>query len=412
MKSKNKRSLKCKEVFKECGDDDLSTKVAIVQTLLPEGLRAFYEMMKKEVDEIVGPKSVPVFHGRYRWGNSPGWVHLGDQKVHVRVQRVRDVNAKREIKLRSYEHYQEPRIVNDQVLMKVLLGLSQRRYMDAAMKIPETFGIAPSSVSRRFIRASAKRLEQLENRDLSGYDIVAIVMDGKYFGEADMIVAVGVTIEGEKVILGFVEGGSENHTLIGNFLQKLKDRGLQTDKEILFVTDGSSGMIKGIEKVFGKDVNMQRCQFHKTENVMSYLPKKHQGEVRRKLNRAYAGEDYDEAKKRLDVLVKELKLINKHAANSLLEGLEETLTLHRLGVNIELGKSFRTTNMIESVFSQVGQFTDRVDCWKNSSQRQRWLAASLLEIEKRINRVQGHRNLPLLRQAMKRQSPQMQKLAA
>jgi transposase-like protein len=401
--------LKSKEVFDQT---DFSTKVTMVQTLLPLGLQAFQEMIASEVEELIGAKSKPGKNGVYRWGNASGWIYLADQKVKSPIPRVRDTKRKAEMELKTYQAFQNPRIADNQVLKRVMMGLLQRRYEEAALTIPEAFGIAPSSVSRTFIRATSRRLEEMMNRDLSIYDIVAIVMDGKYFAEADMIVAVGITMTGEKVVLGFVESGSENHKVIKDFLYGLIDRGLKKDREILFVTDGSKGLHKGIEMVFGSKGIIQRCQWHKTENVISYLPQRRQDEVKRKMRLAYASETYEQAKRKLGALKNELRLMNQSAANSLEEGLEETLMLHRLGVFKELGISFKTTNMIESVFSQVGQFTDRVDCWKNSSQRQRWLAASLLEIEKRLRKVKGYKHLPMLRQKMESQSLQMQRLCA
>lgn len=410
MKIKNRRSLKSKEKTLCLGSEGPSTKSTIVQTLLPLGLDMFCKMMRAEVKKIT---SQPDDEGtRYRWGKKRGWIYLGDQKVHVKVQRVRDALENEEVPLKAYQELQDPRVVDDQTLKKVLMGLSQKRYDEAALKIPETFGIKPSSVSRRFIRASAKKLEELMNRDLNQYDIVGIVMDGKYFAEADMIVAVGVTLSGDKIILGFIEAGSENQRVVEDFLRGLVERGLKIDREILFVIDGSQGLRKGIENVFKEKAIVQRCQWHKTENVISYLPQRHQDEVKRKMRLAYANETYEKAKQKLFSLRKELMLLNQSAVSSLDEGLEETLTLHRLGVFKELGTSLRTTNMIESVFSQVGQFTGRVDCWKNSSQRQRWLAASLFEIEKRLRKVKGHKHLPKLRWVMEARSRQIQSLCA
>lgn len=409
MRVKTKCSLKSKEVF---GEENISTKVMLVQTLLPLGLKAFQEMMSHEVEELVGLKNKPGKNGIYRWGKTSGWIYLADQKVKSLVPRVRDMNNKAEMGLKTYQAFQNPHIADDQILKRVLMGLSQRRFEEAALTIPETFGIAPSSVSRTFIRATSKSLEELMSRDLSCYDIVAIVMDGKYFAEADMIVAIGITMIGQKIILGFIESGGENHIVTRDFLNGLIDRGLKVDHEILFVVDGAKGIKKGIEAVFKDKAVIQRCQWHKTENVISYLPERHREAVKSKMRVAYASENYEQAKRKLEALKKELKLINQSAANSLEEGLEETLTLHRLGVFKELGISFKTTNMIESVFSQVGQFTGRIDFWKNSSQRQRWLAASLLEIEKRLRKVKGLKHLPMLRQKMESQSLQMQRLCA
>ncbi len=382
------------------GLNEQDSRISLIQMLIPIGLRAVQEELEKEIQCLAGPRYSRQSEQYYRWGRNDGWVHLGDQKVHVEVPRLRDrVSGKEEV-LKTYKALQRPQIMQDQVLARIISGLSHRNYEEAALTTAESFGISRSSVSRQLIRASAKKLEELLNRDLSCEDIVAIFMDGKYFAEMNMIVALGVTLEGKKIILGFVESGSENQKVISQFLNSLKERGLKTDQEILFVSDGAKGLLSGIQAAFGERGIIQRCQWHKMENVVSYLPKKHREMIRQKMKKAYHSEDYNQAKSRLNLLHKELKLLNESAAKSLEEGLEETLTLHRLGVFKELGSSFKTTNCIESVFSQVGQYTDKVDSWKNSNHRQRWLACSLLKIEPCLRKVKGHKYLPMLRQSM------------
>lgn len=268
--------------------------------------------------------------------------------------------------------------------------------------MPETFGIKKSSVSRKFIRASAKQLEAFLNRDLSGHDIVAIFIDGKFFAENEIVIALGVTITGEKVLLGFVETSTENHKVCKDFLNGLKDRGLKLDQEILFIIDGGKGIHKGIREVMGQSTLIARCQWHKRENVLSYLTKERRPEWKRRLQAAYEQTSYDLAKKALGALKQELRQINVSAAASLDEGLEETLMLQRLGMFEKLGKSFKTTNCIENVNKSLGVYTDRVDRWQNSDQRQRWVATALLEIKPRLNCVMGHEHLKELREAMKR----------
>jgi len=256
-------------------------------------------------------------------------------------------------------------------------------------------------VSRRWIRASAKKLAALNERDLGKYDIVAIFLDGKHFStDHEIVVALGVTITGEKVILGIVETSTENYVVCRDFVRKLVERGLGVEDPILCIIDGGKGLHKGLKEVLGEQAVIQRCQWHKRENVLKYLPQSRQGEFRRRLQDAYEQPTYDEAKKQLNKIKTELRGLNLSAVNSLEEGFEETLTLHRLGLFEQLGRSFKTTNPIENVNSLLGIYTDRVDYWKNSEQRQRWVATALLETEPKLRKVAGYQHLRQLRSTM------------
>ncbi len=375
-------------------------RLSMIQALIPLGMKAVEEELQREISELAGERYSR--GGDFsRWGQNPGSVFLGDQKVKVPVSRVRNVSTNEEVQLATYERLQSPQVVDDMALRRVIHGMSQRNYEQAAIQVPETFGIKKTSISRRFIRASAKKLREFSERDLSRYDIVAIFIDGKWFAENEIVLAVGVTVDGEKVLLGFVETGTENHMVCRQFLLGLKDRGLSLDQEILFIVDGGKGLYKGIKEVMGGKAVIQRCQWHKRENVVSYLDKASQDVFRRKLQAAYELPTYDKAKARLEAIKRELRLINESAVASLEEGLEETLTLHRLGLFEKLGQSFKTTNCIENVNKQLGFKTDRVDRWQNSNQRQRWVATALLVIEPRLKKVKSHRHLTELRTAMK-----------
>ncbi len=261
--------------------------------------------------------------------------------------------------------------------------------------------MSPSTVSRRFIKASSRKLKELMERDLSGYDFVALFIDGKSFAEDEMIIALGVTIKGEKIPLGFIQTATENERVVKDFLNGLLQRGLNIDEGILCIIDGAKGLYSAIRKVFTNRAIIQRCQWHKRENVVSYLQKSQQSTWRRKLQRAYEKPTYEEAKRALNRLKPELKLLNESARASLEEGFEETLTLHRLGLFPQLGISLKTTNCIESLMSLVSQYTSKVDYWKNSSQKHRWVASALLEIEPRLRKIKGYRHLPVLRNALK-----------
>ena len=400
------------KMFQEAADID--SKAELIQMLIPLGLEAVGDALQKEVMELAGAK-----HSRKgiasRWGRQPGSVYLGDEKFRIEVPRLRDTDRNREIPLESYTAVQNPRRLDESLMKKVLLGLSAARYEETARSIPEAFGLSRSTVSRRYIRASQRKLAELLNRRLDQEDVIAIFVDGKSFAEDGIILAAGITLKGKKIILGFIQSASENEKVLKEFFQSLIERGLSYEEGLLFVVDGSKGILKAIQEVFKGYSLIQRCQWHKRENVLGYLPKSLQGEFKQKLTDAHHKSAYPEAKARLLKIRKELAVINQSAAASLEEGLEETLTLHRLGLFQELGRSFKTTNVIESIQARIGQFTDKVDYWKNSDQKQRWIAASLLDIEPRLRKVQGMKYLPSLRMAMKRElgleEKQMQKAA-
>lgn len=382
---------------------DIQTKVELIQALIPLGLMAVSEQLKEEVEELAGERysrngGRP---GHCRWGSQPGSVYLSDQKVGISVPRVRNMVKKEEISLESYRLLQEPRNADEGVLRRILLGLSCRNYEACAESVPEAFGMSPSTISRRFIKVSARKLKELMERDLSQYDFVALFIDGKSFAEDEMIIALGVTITGEKIPLGFIQAGTENKTVVKDFLNGLMERGLNIDYGVLCVIDGAKGLCSGIKKVFRDKALIQRCQWHKRENVVDYLPKGQRAAWRRKLQRAYEKPTYEEAKAALNLLKAELRLMNESAAASLEEGLEETLTLHRLALFPQLGISLKTTNCIESLMALVEEYTGKVDYWRNSPQKQRWVATALLEIEPRLRRIKGYRNLPKLRETLK-----------
>jgi putative transposase len=378
------------------------SRLAMIQALIPLGLKAVEEELQGEVRELVGERYERGNGVVKRWGANPGSVFVGDQKLRVNVPRARDLREGREIQLKTYERLQQPRSVDEMAFSRVLNGISQGKYERAVEHVPDTFGISKSSVSRKFIRASSQRLQEFLSRDLSGYDIVAIFIDGKHFAENEMVIALGVTLEGEKVLLGFVETSTENQKICRDFLQGLAERGLKLDQEVLFIIDGAKGLHQGIRRVAGENALIARCQWHKRENVVSYLARERQDEFRRKLQAAYNEPSYEIAKRELAKIRLELRDLNQSAANSLDEGLEETLLLQRLGMFEKLGKSFKTTNCIENVNRGLEDYTARVSRWQNSDQRRRWVASVLLEVEPRLNKVMGHEHLAELRSVMKR----------
>lgn len=383
--------------------NEINTRIEMIQALIPIGLMAVYDQLKEELKQLTGERysrqgGLP---GHHRWGSQPRPIYLSDQKMRIDVTRVRNSLKNEEVPLLTCQALQSPRRADEALLRRILLGLSCRNYASCAEAVPEAFGLSSSAVSRRFIQASSRKLKELVERDLSAYDFVVLFIDGKSFADDEMIIALGVTVTGEKIPLGFIQAATENERALKGLLSSLLDRGLSIDEGILCVIDGAKGLYSAIRKVFQDRALVQRCQWHKRENVLSYLPKSHQATWRRRLQRAYEKPTYEEAKTALNRLKPELKLLNESALASLEEGLEETLTLHRLGLFPQLGISLKTTNCIESVMSLVGQHTDKVDYWKNSSQKHRWIASALLEIESRLRRIKGCRYLPLLRLALK-----------
>lgn len=381
---------------------DMDARVEMIQALIPLGLEAVQDLLHDAVAQLAGPRYQhgPADRRYYRWGSERGSVYLADQKVAVQVPRVRDRHADREVRLPAYEQLRSPRGGDAQLLGRVLRGIGCRNYEETSALVPEVFGLSASTVSRRFIRASAAKLQSLMERDLSGHDLVALFMDGKSFGDDEMVIAIGVTITGRKVVLGMVQTASENTKVCRQFLKSLVDRGLAFEQGLLCVLDGAKGFHAAVREVFGSATLIQRCRWHKRENVLAYLPESRRPAMRRKLQAAYEQPTYGKAKAALQRVRNELALVNQSAAGSLDEGLEETLTLHRIGLAEELRWSFATTNAIESIQAHIGRLTDHVDHYRNSEQKQRWVGTALLEIEPRLRCVRGMKHLPALRAAL------------
>lgn len=382
--------------------EGIDATVALIQALIPLGFQAAGEALQAEVSRLAGPRHCRRGRqpGYVRWSRERGSVYLGDQKLPITYTRVRDRRRNREVPLATYQRLRRPRQADAGLFRKILLGLSCRNYRAAAEAVPEAFGLSPSTVSRRFIRASAKQLQALQERRLEGYDFVALVLDGKTCAEDAMVIALGITVQGEKVLLGFVQTATENERVCAAFLRELVARGLRTEQGVLCIIDGAKGLRKAIQSVFGSHAVIHRCQWHKRENVVAHLPKSPHATWRRKLQAAYEHPSYPAAKAALGRCRQVLRILNESAVRSLEEGLEDTLTLHRLGVFPTLGVSLTTTNCLESILALVARRTTKVTTWRTSDQKQRWLAAALLDIEPRLRRIKGYRALPLLRAAL------------
>ena len=297
------------------------------------------------------------------------------------------------------------------VSTKIVHGLTARKYEKVLEDLVEGYGVKKSSVSRHFIRATANELQTLMERSLSDLSLCALMLDGIEFAGVVLIVALGVDASGKKHILGLWQGSTENAVVCKALLDDLIRRGLDPKNRILIAIDGSKALRKAVENVFDKDACVQRCRLHKRRNVRDHLPPEHQTDIDRRLRAAYQMREYREAKQSILTVVRHLERLNPSAARSLQEGLEETLTVNKLGLPEVLRQSFSTTNLIESAFSIVRNVTRNVTRWQGGDHVQRWAAAGLLFAEKKFRRVKGYRFMRQLVEALRPGLDEMEKAA-
>ena len=339
----------------------------------------------------------------YRHGFNPGSVKLGDHKLPVEIPRIREASSGKCIPLPGIEKFKQIEEPNEEVLKKVLHGISTRDYKKVTEHLAESFGLSSSQVSREFKEQSEEAFKHFCERTYEDHNFVALLIDGKYLASEQMVVALGITDKGIKIPVGFIQTSSENSRAISQLLKQIINKKFTFTHGLLVIIDGSKGLHKAVTDVFGKKVVIQRCQWHKRENVLSYLSDRDKSNFKTKIQNAYREPDYQKAKSILMSIHKELLKINQNAANSLLEGIEETLTLHKLKVAQIFSRSLGTTNCIESLNSQMAKYVRNVKRWSNSNQRQRWVASALLELENNLNKIHNFKHLNKLKEAIKNQ---------
>ncbi len=375
------------------------------------GLRILHGILEDEVTQRVGPPHRPdPAGGSVRWGRQPGYVVFGGQKIPLARPRVRTRTGE-EVELENYRRLQQDGRMQRAVAEGIVCGLSTRKYRRAVQSVLDGYGIRKSSVSRHFVRATAKQLCELCERRLEKLDLVALLIDGIEFAGQTLIVALGVEENGVKHVLGLWQGATENTTVCKSLLEDLVARGVNPERRYLFVLDGSKALRAAVEKVFGGRAEVQRCQLHKRRNVKDHLPEHCRADYDRQLRNAYALMRYEDAKAALEKLFRQLERINPSAARSLEEGMEETLTLHRLGVTPLLRRSLSTTNLIESCLSTVRHVARNVKRWQGGDHIARWTAAGLLEGEKKFRKVKGYRELGELGRKLNPHSTPQQQVA-
>jgi putative transposase len=365
------------------------------------GLLLAVQFLEDEVDHRCGPRyQRQPDRDLTRYGHQRGVVTLAGQKLPVAEPRVRSTAGQGEVELATYAALQRDDAMPEAALRRLVRGVSCRDYEAVVERAAEGFGIGKSSVSRAFVRASAVEVERLTQRRFDDTPFLAVFIDGVDYAGATMIVALGVTEQGDKRILGLRQGATENAAVCISLLEELRDRGLRTDQPTLFVLDGAKALTKAVKDVWGQQALIQRCQQHKQRNVEAHVPAERWPEVKRRLDEAYRQTSYTQAKAQLQATIKLLERISPDAAASLREGWEETLTVVRLGVAAPLWRTLATTNPIESALSIAQAVTARVKRWREGDMRQRWCAAGLERAESKFRRVRGHRHLAELKKTL------------
>jgi transposase-like protein len=368
------------------------------------GLVVVEQFIQAEVEQLLGPKySRERQNETYRWGSQTGSIIIGAQKAPISKPRIRkqlENGSSEEVPLESYSAFNNPEAMSQAVLNRLLSGVSSRDFSRTVEQVSDAAGLSKSTFSRKAITATTELAKKFEEKNLAELGILVILIDGTNEGEQLNIVAVGIAADGTKHLLGIEQGATENSTVCTHLLQDLIDRGLDSAGEYLFLLDGSKALKKAVKLVFGQNSLIQRCLEHKIRNIIDYLPEQYKSRIRARLRAAWSMNSYKNAKAALKKICTTLRSINETAEESLLEALEDTLTLHKLETPKLLRKSLQTTNIIESWNSVAKNFTQQVKKWKNADHVKRWLTAGMLEAERRSHKLEGFAHLKQLKENM------------
>lgn len=368
------------------------------------GLLSLQAMLEEDRVKLCGPRYE---HDRertlYRAGHAPGELVMGGRRVSVKRPRVRSKSGE-EVNLPTWERFSSEDPLRERALEQMLVGVTTRKYERSLEAVPpevRTRGTSKSAVSRRFVEATTEHLEHMLASPLGNHDLVATMIDGLYVGEHVVLVALGIDVGGYKHVLGLHEGATENAVACTALLANLRDRGLRTDRSMLFVLDGSKALHKAVRDVFGSRAVIQRCQTHKRRNVEEQLPKTRRKQIGETIAAAYNSGNAGHAKKVLTGLAKQLEKKHPSAASSLREGLDETLTVMRLGLTGALLRTLRTTNPIENLNGLIRDRIHNVRNWQGGHMVLRWVAAALTEAAKGFRRLRGYAEMPKLVAALR-----------
>jgi putative transposase len=371
------------------------------------GLQVIGAVMEEEIAQQIGPWGQQVYH---RHGTQEGYVSYAGRKLPVERPRARSLAGK-EAKLKTYEAFQQNGRMQQAVASKMLRQVSTRNYQGALEDCLDGYGIDKSSVSRQWKSATAAELEKLCSRPVPN-DLAVLLIDAKHLRQDCAVVALGIDYQAKKQVLGLWHGATENTTVAKALLEDLVERGLDSSRSILVIIDGAKALRRAVADVFGPRALVQRCRIHKRRNVLEHLAPEKQRQAAWRLKAAWAESDPDKALSELQKVVRWLEAISPAAARSLEEGLEETITLNRLGLHEDLIKSLSSTNLIESCFSGVEDTIKRVKRWRDAEMFLRWMGAGLLFAESRFRKIRGFRHFPQLIAALNNHSIDTHQIAA
>jgi transposase-like protein len=365
------------------------------------GLPVASSLLDGEVARLCGPRCQRQPNRSHtRYVHQRGVATLAGQKVAIERPRVRPTDGRGEVPLETYARLQSPDAMPRAVRRRMVRGVSTRDYAQVVDLARDGFGVAKSSVSRDFVRASAADVQALAERRFDGRRFPVVMIDGLEYAGETIVVAMGIAEDGTKRVLGLRQGATENAEVVVALLEDLRACGPDASQPTLFVLDGAKALHAAVTRTWGDDAVIQRCHVHKRRNIKAHLPEKHHAELDRQLSAAYREEDHEKARASLETTTRWLARLNPDAAASLREGLEETLAVVRLGLTGPLRRALCTTNPIESALSVTRRVTARVSRWRNGDMRRRWCVAGLLRAESKFRRVKGHREMRSLLRAL------------
>jgi transposase-like protein len=381
---------------------------ALYETVIGAGLACVDEVLESERVALCGERYAHmVDREASRAGHVASSLVLGGRRVAVKRPRVRSADG-HERKLPSWQAWSSRDPLQQRAVEQMVLGISTRRYARSLEPLPEAIaarGTSKSAVSERFVYGTERKLAELMSRELRELPLVALLIDGVHFAEHVVLAAVGVDDRGIKHVLGLREGATENAAAVRALLGELVERGLDSGRSLLVVIDGAKALHKAVVEVFGSHALIQRCREHKKRNVTEALPERLRATVRSAMSQAYATQDPRRARRLLENLARRLEHQHPGAAASLREGLEETLTVMRLGLPEPLARVLSSTNLIENLFSRVREIGRRVRHWQSGTMVLRWTAAGVLEAERGFRKLTGYRAMPALVAALRTHDP-------
>lgn len=370
--------------------------------IFSSGMEAVVELLEEERTEACGPRYARnPERAASRNGHVRGELVMGGRRVSVRRPRARTVDGS-EVRLPSWDGFSQEDPLSERAVEQMVVGVSTRKYHRSLESSPpdvDERGTSKSAVSRRFVAATTAKFRAWMSRDLSALHLVAIMIDGIHFADHVILVALGFDVEGRKHVLGVWEGATENSVACKGLLGNLRDRGVNTERSMLFVIDGAKGLHKAIRSLFGDRALIQRCRVHKRRNVREQLPIELHASVKSVMTEAYKTDDPKRAKQLLENLARRLESEHPSAAGSLREGLDETLTVTSLRLG-KLTKIFSTTNPIENLVGTGRNFTRRVKRWRGGSMILRWMSTAMDEAEQNFRRIYGYKEMHRLVRAL------------